>query len=422
MFDLIADDPLPREAARVAGLGGAVSTWGQLRRVLSDPGVPIQVVDAVWGWLIERSRVEESDAAMLCVGMAVPMLAGMASTFGPRRVEDRADVESDLLTAFFTELARVDLDRPFLWFRLRWAVFRGGRAWVRQEAAAPAPGPDIGTDLNAGWGKPVPAMWSPPGHPEDLLAEAVAEKVITAQVAELIAATRLEGRSVTSLAEEVEGSSHWALHKARRRGEHDLRTWLAARTAGSDLERTSIVEHRALHDLACTDDHQSTDLVTQLRLTDRDLQLLRLIDTLGGLTAAHVGEQLFPSVDTARKRLTALTRRGVLTRVRTRPSPGLRGVPPWHYTLSPLGTEITSTDRRTASTAAAHRTPERSQRRPRTTSADVRQPAARIGAARELPDAAESKTGPQSGSSQCGRKSAAPAHSPTPVEVNRRCA
>ncbi|WP_280457286.1 replication-relaxation family protein [Nocardia carnea] len=399
-----------------------MSTWGQLRRVLSDPGLPIQVVDAVWVWLIERSRVEGSDAALVCAGMAVPMLAGMASTFGPRRVDDRADVEADLLAAFFTELARVDVERPFLWFRLRWAVFRGGRAWVRKEAAAPAPGPDIGTDLNAGWGKPVPAMWTPSGHPEDILAEAVAETVITAEVAELIAVTRLEGRSVTSLAEEVEGSSHWALHKARRRGEHDLRAWLTARTAGSDPARTSIVEHRALYDLACTDNHRSTGLSTQLQLTDRDLHLLRLLETLGGLTAAQVGERLFPSVDTARKRLTTLTRRGVLTRVRSQPSPGLRGVPPWHYTLSPLGTEITATDRRTAPRAAAQWTPERSQHRPRTTSATAPQTVDRTAAARELPDIAKSKTGPQSGSSQCGRTSDAPAHSPTPVEVNRRCA
>lgn len=422
VFDRIADDPVPREGTPVARLDRAVTTWGQLRRVLSDPGVPIQVVDAVWVWLIERSRVEGSDAALVCAGMAAPMLAGMASTFGPRRREDRADVEADLLTAFFTELTRVDVERPFLWFRLRWAVFRGGRAWVRQEAAAPAPAPDIGTDLNSGWDKRVPAMWTPPGHPEDILAEAVAENVITPQVAELIAVTRLEGRSVTSLAEEVEGSSHWALHKARRRGEHDLRAWLTARTAGSDPARTSIVEHLALHDLACTEDHRSTGLVVQFRLTDRDLQLLRLLDTLGGLTAAQVGERLFPSADTARKRLTALTRRGVLTRVRSHPSPGMRGVPPWHYTLSSLGTEITATDQRTAPRVAARRTPERSQHRSRTTSADVPQPAARIDAARELPDMAKSKTGPQSGSSQCGRTSAAPAHSPTPVEVNRRCA
>ena len=412
-FDRIADDPVPREAARVAGLGRAVTTWGQLRRVLSDPGLPIQVVDAVWVWLIKRSRVEGSDAALVCAGMAVPMLAGMASTFGPRRREDRADVEADLLTAFFTELRRIDVERPFLWFRLRWAVFRGGRAWVRQEAAAPAPGPDIGTDLNAGWGKTVPAMCTPPGHPEDLLAEAVAENVITPQVAELIAVTRLEGRTVTSLAEEVEGSSHWALHKARRRGEHDLRAWLTARTAGSDPARTSIVEHRALHDLACTEDHRSTGLLAQLQLTDRDLQLLLLLDTVGGLTAAQVGERLFPSVDTARKRLTALARRGVLTRVRTHSSPGLRGVPPWRYTLSPLGSEIAATE---------HRTPERSQDRSRTTSAAAPQTAARISASRELPNTAESKTGPQSGSSQCGRTSAAPVHSPTPMEVNRRCA
>lgn len=423
-FDRIADEPSPLEAGQVPGLGGPVPTWGQLRRVLSDPGLPIEVVDAVWEWLIRRSRDTGSEAALVCAGMAVPMLAGMASTFGPRRREDRADVESDLLAAFFTELTRIDLERPFLWFRLRWAVFRGGRAWVRQEGAAPVPGPDIGTDISTGsgadCGKPVPAMWTPPGHPEDILSEAVAENVITAQVAELIAVTRLEGRSVTSLAEGIEGCSHWALRKARQRGEHDLMAWLATRTAGADPASTSSVEHRALHNLARSGDRRTTALATQLRLTDRDLQLLHLLAATGGLNAAQVGQRLFPSVDTARKRLTALTHRGVLTRFRTHRGRGVRGVPPWHYALSPLGAAIT-TDRHSIRTGA-HRQSEGTRRRSQSNAAAAAQhPSEPVGGSGDLPETAQSKSGLHSRSSRCGRTSAAPAH-PATVEVNRRCA
>lgn len=354
-FDRIADHPLPVVGSPVPGLGGPVDTWGQLRQVLSDPALPIETVDEVWVWLIRRSRTRGSDAALTCAGMAAPMLAGMASVFGPRQRDARTDdVEADLLAEFLAELPRIDVERPFLWFRLRWALFRGGRAWVRREAASPVPHEDVGTGTEPATGidEPVQMMRTPAGHPEQILAEAVAENVITAEVAELIAATRLEGWSVTSLASDAAGS-HWALRKTRQRGEHDLLDWLAARAAATDPARTSTVEHRALQLLSCSADDQGSEVAVQRqRLTERDLEVLRLLDAERGLSADQVADLLFPSVDTARKRLTALTRRGVLTRCRrTRPGVGRRGVPPWQYALSPLGSAVLALGQHDTTTA-----------------------------------------------------------------------
>ncbi|MFI6309760.1 replication-relaxation family protein [Nocardia fusca] len=418
---------MPFEAGEVPELGGQVRTWGQLRQVLSDPGVPIATVDAVWARLISRSQVDGADAALICAGMAAPMLAGMASVFGPRRREDRADVEADLLAAFFAELSRIDLERPFLWFRLRWALFRGGRSWVRQEAAAPVPGADLGTDT--GGHEPVPAMWTPEGHPEQVLAEAVAENVITAEVAELIAATRLEAQSMTALASRTAGLSHWALRKARQRGERDLVGWLAARAAATDPARTSTVERRALHQLSCAGDDRAAELAKQRqRLTGRDQELLHLLSTERELSAAQVADRLFPSIDTARKRLTALTRRGVLTRFRSHPGDGHRGVPPWHYALGPIGSALLAANRPDPLSATrprpAHMTrPQQSMTPPGAAPAELPATVSRdhVATSGDSPDTSRSKSGTRTRSNRCGRTSAAPAY-PATVEVNRRCA
>jgi hypothetical protein len=67
-----------------------------------------------------------------------------------------------------------------------------------------------------------PPPW---GHPDFVLARAVAENAITADEAELIGSTRLEGVALATAAEE-RGVAYEAVKKTRQRAEHRLIAYL----------------------------------------------------------------------------------------------------------------------------------------------------------------------------------------------------
>lgn len=87
------------------------------------------------------------------------------------------------------------------------------------------------------------------GDLETLLALAVAEGVIDAREAALIADTRLSGRSLISFAAE-RGQSYWGLTRRRKRAERRLECWLRARIGEAESGRTSIVEAAAIDSTA----------------------------------------------------------------------------------------------------------------------------------------------------------------------------
>ena len=77
------------------------------------------------------------------------------------------------------------------------------------------------------------------GHPDFVLARAVAEKVITADEAELIGSTRLEDHPLATAAAQ-RGLSYAAAAQARRRAEHRLAAYLSAdtrRETAADIDR-----------------------------------------------------------------------------------------------------------------------------------------------------------------------------------------
>jgi len=102
--------------------------------------------------------------------------------------------------------------------RLRWAAYRAGHAALREALDAPVPS---GNRFRSN--EPAPA-W---GHPDFVLARAVAENVITASEAELIASTRLEDHPLAAVAQR-RGLSYGAAAQARRRAEHRLAAYLSA--------------------------------------------------------------------------------------------------------------------------------------------------------------------------------------------------
>ncbi|WP_433759593.1 hypothetical protein [Nocardia sp. CA-135398] len=243
-FDRFAVQPLPADPRPVPSPAGSpVESWDGLRELLWDPALPIEQVDAIWVWLIERARVHSGDATLVCASLAVPMLAGMARLFAAPGTRHRHDVESEVLTGFLTHLECVELDRPVLWYRLRWAVYRAAIRAAQQQDTETEPVADLALALDL-LGARARVILPQPGHPETVLAEAVAAGVITAGAAELIVVSRWERRSLASLAAE-RGHSHWKLHKQRERAEARLLAWLAERVL--DAADTSTTETHALN-------------------------------------------------------------------------------------------------------------------------------------------------------------------------------
>ncbi|GEM29531.1 hypothetical protein NN3_05380 [Nocardia neocaledoniensis NBRC 108232] len=244
-FDRLAHQTLPADPHPLPpALVAPIRTWGQLREQLWDPATPMAEVDAIWVWLLRRVRAEGDDAMLVCAGLAAPMLSRTASEYVGVTNTARHDIESEILTAFLTHLPRVGLDEPGVWHRLRWGAYRAVlKAATQQRTGATVVG-DIDADL-AGAGQQVRAIGAGPGHPEAVLTQAVAAGVISADAAELIAATRWEGRSLTALAAE-RGVSLWKLRKARPRAERALLAWLSDRARDIDPDRTSTVEAEAV--------------------------------------------------------------------------------------------------------------------------------------------------------------------------------
>jgi hypothetical protein len=177
---------------------------------------PLATRDAVWAHLVLRSRTEGATWTIGCVGVALPALTRTAARLSTRFAGDVTDIHAAVLTGFLAELAHLDLRKPRIMLRLRWAAYRAGYTAVRDALTAPLP---AGTAL--GSAAPTP----PSGHPDFVLARAVADGVLDATEAELIGATRLEGLPLATAAA-ARGVSYPTLHQTRRRAEHRLAAYL----------------------------------------------------------------------------------------------------------------------------------------------------------------------------------------------------
>ena len=234
-------DPVSINGGLFAGLPARAVPLDELRDHLLHRGCAQQVRDAVWAHLVMRSRTEGGAWTVGCVGVALPALTRITAMLSARFAGDPRDIHSAVLTGFLSELRRVDLDRPRIMLRLRWAAYRGGHACVRDALDAPTPIGD-GREPATPHTPPHPVSvmaampGTPPGHPDLVLARAVAAGVVTAAEAELIAATRLDGMPLADVALE-RGMSYAAVRKARRRAELRLAGHLHATTGTSARPR-----------------------------------------------------------------------------------------------------------------------------------------------------------------------------------------
>ena len=239
-FDRMSGEPVLTDSWPVPGV--RVRSWGDLRTQLLDPSCSFRTVDAIWGWLIERARQRWHErggqAVMACVGLAVPMLVQLAGRYIASGIEHRGDLESEILAGFLEQVRTIEVNRPHLWPRLWFAMMHVGRSWARQQSNTPRAA-ELDDQVLASL--PVQLVQVPAGHPELLLADAVVDGVITAEAAELIAVTRWESRSLSTVADQKTGgaASYERVRKQRWRAENKLVPWLTARLADPDTAPAS---------------------------------------------------------------------------------------------------------------------------------------------------------------------------------------
>ena len=208
--------PVSVDGRLFPGLPARRVPLNELRDRLLRRRCPQTVRDAVWAHLVLLARTEGGTWVVGAVGVALPALTSIAARLSAKFASDPSDIHAAILAGFVAELGEIDLRRPRIMLRLRWAAYRAGHNAVREALDAPVP---------AGHGFRSTAPPPPWGHPDFVLARAVAEGAVTATEAELIGATRLEGVPLADAAAE-RNLSYQAAKKARLRAEHRLTAYL----------------------------------------------------------------------------------------------------------------------------------------------------------------------------------------------------
>lgn len=213
-FQLLVDGPEPLSVdGRLVGYGlpRRLIPLDELRAVLLHPATGREARDATWRLLMGRARTRGPAWVVGAVGMAMPALRTASSRL--YRDTGHTDTQAELLAGFLAALREVDLGLGRVCARICNSAFVAARAVVRSEDAARAGRVDIGI----GSARP-PTPW---GHPDLVLARAVASRVITPREAAVIGATRLEQVSLEVHAERI-GSTYEAVKRCRARGERRL--------------------------------------------------------------------------------------------------------------------------------------------------------------------------------------------------------
>lgn len=243
-FGLLTTGPRPLSVdGRVVGHGLPHRSipLPELRAILLHPSTGRGARDAAWRYIIAHARGGSGSAAgssngpggvsgaawvVGAAGVALPMLRRMSADLveGPRG--EVGEVQAAVLAGFVEAVYRLDVERPGVITRLRWAAYRAGvvARYARDGVVSVVVPPPESA--------PPPRPW---GHPDLVLADAVAKGVLSPVQAELIGRSRLEDLTLKEAAAEL-GVGYEAARKARRRGEARL---VAAIAAGDVEEQLS---------------------------------------------------------------------------------------------------------------------------------------------------------------------------------------
>jgi hypothetical protein len=220
-------EPLALDAAEL-GLGpaGVVIPLDELRDLLRSPDTSTAEKNRAWAVLIERAQASGQVWTIAAVGVALPRLVRLATELAGSNSAIRAELDAEILAGFLAGLAAADTPATRRFPELLRAARNAGLAWLRHLRAADTPL----CELDEHASMPPPPPW---GHPDMVLADAVAADVITTEEAELIGSTRLEERDLHQVAAE-QGVSAKALWMRRHRAEQRLVTVLLAVSTTDD--------------------------------------------------------------------------------------------------------------------------------------------------------------------------------------------
>ncbi|MEU5259773.1 sigma-70 family RNA polymerase sigma factor [Amycolatopsis sp. NPDC021455] len=211
--------PVALDGRRISGLPPRLVPLDEVGRLTVAKGCPQQTRDAVWTALVTRSRAEGGTWTVACVGLALPVLLPVAAKLTNRFRGEVHDIHAAVLTGFLEALTDVDLTRPAILVRLRWAAYRAGHRALREALDAAAPIADLGSR--------APGPEHAGGHPDFVLLAAVDAGVLTAAEAALIGDTRFGQLSLADAAH-ARGQTYKAAQQARHRAERRLGRYLNA--------------------------------------------------------------------------------------------------------------------------------------------------------------------------------------------------
>ena len=217
-FAILTTEPRPLaiDGTGIPGLPDRPIPLDELRARLLHPSTPYATRDAALEVLIERARAQGGGWT---VGLAGVLLPGLRRAVAPLAVAcpgKEADLEAESLAGLLAALDRFPAGRRRPAGFLCGQAFDAAKRLLRAELAERArPGHD-----------PVSAEPPKPfGHPDFVLARAVAEGVICGDDAELIGATRLEEMTLADAAAAA-GLAYKAAERRRHRAETSLVAWI----------------------------------------------------------------------------------------------------------------------------------------------------------------------------------------------------
>lgn len=223
-FRLLVTGPTPL-AVDGRTLGGGLPArlipLDELRRLLLHRSTPFAARDAAVAELLRRARRDHDAWTVGLAGVLVPGLRRVAAALAEDYPGDPADIDAEVLAGLLDAIGRIDPAGSRLAAQLLRAAFNRAKRLRRAEQWLAARSTPV-----------EPASMAPPalaGHPDLVLARAVAHRVITRDEAELIGMTRLEHVSVAAVAA-ANGYQPGALYLRRARAEARLVRWLLTGT------------------------------------------------------------------------------------------------------------------------------------------------------------------------------------------------